>query len=188
MEHGKPGINSTNSGNSTNSTPGGGLLRKSCDGEFSVFGDDLRMLCEVCQKQRAVCHITNCAEGKTSTRNLCAECYERTLSAEEVESQQKFNAELKTAACKYCGEPAVGGSGASMPFLDRLPDGASFGFLNAREFWCEECQRDLTAFAQLPPKDGNFDGDMKRLALDLADRVQRKEAFMKEQVALRARK
>lgn len=114
---------------------------------------------------------------------MCETCYKESASPEELASDQHIRDVIRKGKCRFCGQPAVGGSGGFMPVL-----GEQF-FI-----WCEQCRQDLVEFAQRPenalPKDFPFDdaAAQERVSQQLADRERRQEEFMKQKVLERRSK
>jgi len=67
-------------------------------------------------------------------------CWEQLASPEELASQKRFQEVIRNGKCKYCGQPAAGGS-------------FSGGFTTMQEqvnLWCELCQADYSEFMSRP--------------------------------------
>jgi protein-arginine kinase activator protein McsA len=64
------------------------------------------MLCEICQKKEATCHLCAIVDGVSESKDLCEDCYKTTTP--------QFGAYLaahEEAHCEYCdGQPCVGGT------------------------------------------------------------------------------
>ena len=139
-----------------------------------------KQLCEKCFERLATRHI--CYGHTGETKELCEVCYEETASIDELACDRLIRDGIQHGKCRFCAEPAVGGSGGSIPLLGQQL------FL-----WCEECQKDLIEFAQEPenafseeiPVDAATDERLSRL---WEDRERRQERFMKERVMKRRSK
>jgi hypothetical protein len=106
-------------------------------------------------------------------------CFEQTASGPELESFRNFDRLIRNGKCKYCGAPAAGGCGGSMPFAAQTLD-----------LWCEACQRDLAEFGNMPENavpEFPFDDKVaqERTWQQHIDRERRQEEFMKQRVAQR---
>jgi len=53
------------------------------------------------------------------------------------ESERQYQEAVGTGKCRFCGAQAVAGCGGSIPLL-----GEQY------QFWCEECRKDLAAYAE----------------------------------------
>lgn len=64
------------------------------------------MLCEICHKNQAACHVCSIGGGVSQSRDLCGEC----LEASSPEATD-FAAAQREARCQYCGgRPCAGGT------------------------------------------------------------------------------
>jgi protein-arginine kinase activator protein McsA len=64
------------------------------------------MLCEVCKKNEATCHICAIVDSVSRSRDLCIKCHE--ASSPEA---REFSAAQRDARCEYCGrQPCAGGT------------------------------------------------------------------------------
>ncbi len=134
-------------------------------------------LCDVCHKRPATHHT--CYGHTGETRDLCRTCFEQTSSGAELDSLRNFEERIRNGKCKYCGAPAAGGCGGSMPFAEDILD-----------LWCEPCQRDLAEFGKMPenaipefPSDD--EAAQERVWQQQLDRERRREEFMKQRLAQR---
>ena len=135
-------------------------------------------LCEKCNEHPATCFICNGNTGES--KHLCEQCYRESASAEELASTDNLRDIVRTGQCRFCGQPAVGGSGGSLGAL-----------IGAESFlWCEPCRQDLVEFAQRPENAiaaWPFDDEaaQERASQQMADRERRQDEFMKQKVAVR---
>ena len=64
------------------------------------------MLCEICQKNEATCHVCTIVDGISQSRDLCVECHETSSP-----QAREFSAAQRDARCEYCGGQAcIGGT------------------------------------------------------------------------------
>ena len=110
-------------------------------------------------------------------------CFEAAAAPGELESLRVFQRIVSSGRCKYCGAPAVAGSGGlSIPGVMELPP----------DLWCEQCQLDLVEFAKLPenaiPEDFDIEdeGRLDEFSQQLAERTRRQEDFMRQRVKVRS--
>jgi hypothetical protein len=101
---------------------------------------DSNNLCEVCHERAATCHV--CEPHLESSRDLCQVCFDAALNPAMAAEYRDFLEKLKKGKCRFCGGPAVGGSGGAMPFADEQ-----------YEFFCEECRRDMVEYESLENKE-----------------------------------
>jgi hypothetical protein len=73
------------------------------------------MLCEICQKKDATCHICIIVNGVSKSRNLCVECYK--ASSPEA---SEFIAAQMNGRCEYCGAHSTTGAAS---FIEKLETG-----------------------------------------------------------------
>lgn len=138
-------------------------------------------LCERCHKRLATFHI--CYGHTGESKHLCEQCYRESASPEELASSDHFRDIVRNGKCKFCGQPAVGGSGGSLEALiGREP------FL-----WCEPCRRDLVEFWQrrenaMPEWPFDDKAAQERVSKQMADRERRQEEFMRQRVSERRSK
>ncbi len=52
--------------------------------------------------------------------------------------ERRYQEALRTGKCRFCGGQAIAGCGGSIPLL-----GEHY------QFWCEECQKDLTEYSKV---------------------------------------
>ena len=135
-------------------------------------------VCDVCRVRPATQHSFNGHTGEV--RGVCITCFEQTASERELEIYRESGEALRAAKCKYCGAPAVGGSGTCMPGI--LEEGM--------EYWCEPCRLDLVEFANQPENDipeFPFDDGAaeERFSKQMEDRERRLEEFMRKRVGER---
>jgi hypothetical protein len=109
-------------------------------------------------------------------------CFERTASPAVLESFRSFRKNLRSGRCKYCGAPAVGGTGGlSIP-------GVMDQQLN---LWCEQCRLDLVEFARQPENaipEWPFDDEaaQERISQQMADHERRLQEFMRHKIKERS--
>ena len=138
-------------------------------------------LCDRCHERPATCHI--CCGNTGETKDLCETCYQESASPLELASTKQFRETVRKGKCKYCGQPAVGGSGGFIPVLGEQL------FL-----WCEKCRLDLVEFYQRPenalPGDYPFDDKaaQERVSQQFAERERRQEEYMRQRVSERRSK
>ncbi len=149
----------------------------SCD-----MSEPQQTLCDVCLERPATHHT--CFGHTGETRNLCVTCFEEAASPGEFESLRTFQRIVSSGRCKYCGAPAVAGSGGlSIPGVMGQPP----------DLWCEQCQLELAEFAKRPenaiPEDFDVEneGKLDEVSQHLADRTRRQEDFMRQRVKERSR-
>ena len=70
----------------------------------SLGGSHHDMLCEICHKNEATCHVYTIVDGISQSRDLCSECHE--ASSPEA---RDFAAAQRDARCEYCGGQPCGG-------------------------------------------------------------------------------
>ena len=139
-----------------------------------------QQLCERCHERPATYHICDASTGRS--KHLCEQCYRESASPEDLASADGFRDVVRHGKCRFCGQPAVGGSGGSL--------GA---FIGAEPFlWCEPCRRDLVEFAQQPENaipEWSFDDEtaQERASQQLAERERRQDEFMRRKVSERRR-
>jgi protein-arginine kinase activator protein McsA len=64
------------------------------------------MLCEICHKNEATCHVCTIVDDVSQSKDLCIECHE--ASSPEA---RDFAAAQRDARCEYCGgQPCAGGT------------------------------------------------------------------------------
>jgi hypothetical protein len=142
--------------------------------------DKEQIVCEGCHERDATHHV--CDPGTGGAKNLCAVCYEELVSPEVLASHRDITDAIRNGKCKYCGEPAAGGCGSSIPFLG-----------NQLELWCEQCRQDLVEFLSRPENaipDFPFYDEVarQRVPQQLAEHQQRQKEFMDQRVLERRRK
>lgn len=92
------------------------------------------MLCEICKKNEATCHVCTIVDDEMKSRDLCIECHE--ASSPEA---REFSAAQKDAHCEYCGgQPCAGGT----DFL-ALATG-----VQKLKFMCMPCSMEHNRFVQ----------------------------------------
>jgi len=62
------------------------------------------MLCEICHKNEATCHVCTIVNGVSQSRDLCTECHEASSPGAKALSETARN-----ASCQYCGGHPCGG-------------------------------------------------------------------------------
>jgi hypothetical protein len=111
------------------------------------------------------------------------ECFNQSALPSELESFRHSEHVIRTGKCKYCGEPAVGGS-----ISFEIP-----GVMDEEtNLWCNPCSRDLAEFASQPENkipDFPFDDEaaQERVSQLLADRDRREQEFMRERIRNRGK-
>ena len=97
-------------------------------------------LCDGCHERPATFHRTMCMGETTQTRDLCMTCWEQLASPDELASHRRFQDVIATGKCKYCGEPAAGGSfSGGLTTMEEQVD-----------LWCEPCRADFAEFMSRP--------------------------------------
>lgn len=92
------------------------------------------MLCEICQKSEATCHVCTIADGVSKSRDLCVECHEANSP-----DAREFSAAQRVAHCEYCGgQPCAGGTG----FLALVTG------VQKVKFMCMPCSMEHNRFVQ----------------------------------------
>lgn len=134
-----------------------------------------KTLCDSCHKREATYHTTICGGGAVEKRSLCPDCFQSLPLSDEKAFVKHFADQVAKGRCKYCGEPATGGSGG--------PDPLSGEKL---ELWCERCRQDLVQFwtrseNKLPEESSNETGAEGILQF-LADIEVPKQEFMRQRV------
>jgi len=144
--------------------------------EFMTAQD--QKLCERCRERPATFHV--CYGHTGESKHLCEQCYRESASPGELASSDNIRDIVRNGKCRFCGQPAVGGSGGSL--------GA---FIGAEHFlWCERCRRDLVEFAQRPENaipEFPFDDEaaQKRVSQQMAERERRQDEFIRQRVSER---
>jgi hypothetical protein len=80
-----------------------------------------------------------CIGDTAQTTDLCTTCWEQTASAEELSSGTRFMELVATGKCKYCGNPAAGGSFSGGLMMEERVD-----------LWCEPCGSAFSEFMARP--------------------------------------
>ena len=144
--------------------------------------DQEKKLCDACHEREATYHrMISYPEGE-QVRQLCAVCFDLLASPDELASQKHIEESIKRGKCRYCGEPATGGSGWSSHVGDEQ-----------LHLWCEPCRQDLVEFGSRPenrlPDDVPEDEPaMEELSRRLAERARRKEDYMRQRISKRRSK
>ena len=143
--------------------------------------DQDRKLCERCNERAATSTICNVSTGMSE--HLCEPCSRELASAEDLAFTDDLRQIIRTGKCRFCGQPAVGGSGGSLGAL-----------IGAEPFlWCDACRRDLVEFWQRPENKISelpFDNEaaQERFSKQFAESERRQEEFMKQRVMERKSK
>ncbi len=91
--------------------------------------------CEVCHERVATHYL--CEPHLQRSRHLCKICFDAAGIPSMEESERQYQEAVRTGKCRFCGAQAVAGCGGSIPLLGER-----------YQFWCEECRKDLAAYAE----------------------------------------
>jgi len=92
------------------------------------------MLCEICHKNEATCHVCTIVNGVSESSDLCIECHE--ASSPEA---RLFSVAQRNARCQYCGgQPCAAGT----DFL------AMVAGVQKLKFMCMPCSMEHNRYVQ----------------------------------------
>ena len=141
---------------------------------------ELDAICQICRRRPATHHIWISNGTTEEAHTLCRECYEKSASPEQLDSNRKFEEVLRSGKCNYCGDPPVGGSG-----------GWSEDTGQSYHLWCEACRLDLVEFNTGPGKrsfeEYPFDDEEAqiRIVKELEEIELARNLFMQRKIAAR---
>jgi hypothetical protein len=136
-------------------------------------------LCEGCHEREAVHHSTTFIGNRVEERHLCIQCFEALASSGQLAEHRRISEIVARGKCKYCGQPAAGGSGC---FSD--PGEEEW------DLWCEPCRQDLVEFDRrpenaIPEFDTSDPEQLKEAAQRGLQRDHRQAEFMHQRVRAR---
>ena len=139
-----------------------------------------KRLCEKCHERPATCHICDASTGKS--QDLCEACFQESALPEVLAGSNELKETIRNGKCKYCGQPATGGSGDTDPLGKRF------------NLYCKQCSLDLAEFYQMPendlPIDFSFDDPkkMKQRLQQHRELERRLKEFIKQRISKRKSK
>jgi hypothetical protein len=106
------------------------------------MGAEEKRLCEKCH-ERLTTLFYICDANTGESHALCEKCYQQTASLDEMAYFEQLKGAIRNGKCRYCGKPAVSGSGV---FASDLAE-PQFSF---DKLACKQCGLDLAEFHKMP--------------------------------------